>query len=836
MAKPKSFKKKMDYVAEGYGVKPVAEGHERTMDDYECSSLDRDSSDMESVTSDSSDNSPDVENEPPGDNSDHSDSDWSEIDEIANNSLEGKTTTSLPDASAEQNQIVQAVEHINIIVDSVAGSGKTTTILHIGNAYPDKNILCITYNARLKLDTRARILKHGLDKNRLFLCHTYHSLCCLLYTMARTDTGICKAIDTHMESKSPIKYDIIILDEVQDMTKTYYRFVCKILSENLVNCKICILGDAYQSIYDFNKADKRFILHADMIIPTKSSEDTKVDPSQWLRLPLHTTFRVPSTICNFINVCMLKSNRLVPYEQSTYKPRYVICNTFGERKKLSPGKFMWINHVVEEIKYYIKIGYKPSEIFVLAPSVRGTSSPVRKVANYVSGKERMDIYCPYSDDEKIDPDVIHKKLVFSTYHQVKGLENKVVICMGFDSGYFEFYKTDVDDTVCPNEMYVAVTRAKERLSLIHSYNSHFLPFLYQKGIYDTCSMVEHRILKPKTPFTKLTRYIGVSDLLRHLPHHVEKTAVEYLKINKVRPVKTMGHTITKIGNIEAGTQENIQEINGIVVPAIYEYMASKKCSILERILTDNLKKEKNGTYTLFAILNKNTRRQQIVYYKDHVRDKIIEIINKRKTKLTFSDLVYISALWSSIMSGFVYKMYQIKSFNWVATESHIKKLTKPEQKKYMDIKPYYVNMISLDISIKTALIEEPVKVEVDFTEDIKDDDKTPEPLSACISGWLDCVCNDNVYEFKFSSNLEMSHILQLAVYMYMIRKNPEHCPNIKRFLLYNIRTDEMLEITADDKSLQDMVVYILREKYIKKDNICDEEFIEEMISSIEPTS
>ena len=48
--------------------------------------------------------------------------------------------------------------------------------------------------------------------------------------------------------------------------------------------------------------------------------------------------------------------------------------------------------------------------------------------------------------------------MLSTFHQVKGLERKVVIIMSFDAS-----QNHQDDPV----LYVASTRAEERLSLIH---------------------------------------------------------------------------------------------------------------------------------------------------------------------------------------------------------------------------------------------------------------------------------------------------------------------------------------------------------------------------------
>ena len=68
----------------------------------------------------------------------------------------------------------------------------------------------------------------------------------------------------------------------------------------------------------------------------------------------------------------------------------------------------------------------------------------------------------------MDEKELENKLVFSTFHQAKGLERNVIFVYNFDSSYFEFYDKDSDENVCPNTMYVAVTRAKKKLILLHS--------------------------------------------------------------------------------------------------------------------------------------------------------------------------------------------------------------------------------------------------------------------------------------------------------------------------------------------------------------------------------
>ena len=54
--------------------------------------------------------------------------------------------------SEEQQQIAAYKRQgKNIIVDACAGSGKSTTIIHLAKDTPDETYLIITYNAMLRL-------------------------------------------------------------------------------------------------------------------------------------------------------------------------------------------------------------------------------------------------------------------------------------------------------------------------------------------------------------------------------------------------------------------------------------------------------------------------------------------------------------------------------------------------------------------------------------------------------------------------------------------------------------------------------------------------------------
>ena len=57
--------------------------------------------------------------------------------------------------SEEQQIIINNIKNgYNVVVEAVAGSGKSTTILSLAQQCQDKEILQLTYNSSLRLDVR----------------------------------------------------------------------------------------------------------------------------------------------------------------------------------------------------------------------------------------------------------------------------------------------------------------------------------------------------------------------------------------------------------------------------------------------------------------------------------------------------------------------------------------------------------------------------------------------------------------------------------------------------------------------------------------------------------
>jgi len=673
----------------------------------------------------------------------------------------------LPVISIEQNNIIKQLSlNNNVVVDSVAGSGKTTCNLHIAHHFNNMNILLLTYNSKLKLETREKAKKLGICNIEV---HSYHSFCVKYYDrQSFTDTTINKIIKNKKEPYKNFRFDLIVPDEAQDITSLYYELICKIYKDNKnINTKLCIFGDKKQSIFDFNKADKRFIEYA--------TELFNFNSNNWVRCNLPVSFRITQEMSFFINKCLLKEDRIISNKITNNKPRYIICDCFGDKLGSSSRTF-------EEVKYYFDLGYNPSDIFILAPSVKGQNTPVRQLENKIKREmPNVMVYVPNNDDEKLDEELLEGKIIFSTFHQTKGLERKVVIIFNFDNSYFEFYKKDANPCICSNELYVATTRGIDHLTLFHHYQNEYLHFINKTDIQLYCHFEDTQMFIKK-PNSKLHKNINTSitDIIKFLPQNIVDECFNQLEITQnSNYIINKINIPLKISNDE--TIESVSEITGIAIPSMLELKLKNRMCIFESLIEKDFEKNviNNGNNDCLTQLNNKEKKHNIN--------------NINIQKLTSEELLYLSNCWNTFKNGYLFKIYQITNYNWL------------EEK----ILEECINrLITLNISIN-SLFEYNLETENEV-----------ELLDRKLIGFIDCIDKENniVYEFKCVKNITKEHYLQLALYMYMYElEKIKHIRDITDN--FNKNKDRLV-----NKSIEKLLP--IREHIIKKININETNLID----------
>ncbi len=611
--------------------------------------------------------------------------------------------------SIEQEQIVKSVvSNNNVIIDSVAGSGKTTTCLHICTQLPTKRVLILTYNSRLKIESREKVRLLNLKNVEV---HSYHAFCVKYYSeKGYRDDGIQQSILDDLPTKKLFSYDIIILDEQQDMTQLFYRLAKKILTDNLVgDIQICSFGDIYQNIYQYAGSDARFLIYANKIF----AEFTKDKP--WETLKISTSYRITIQIANFININMLKTERLKAIKNGP-NVKYVIADSFKDE------------YIYGEIIKYLKIGYLPEDIFVLGASLKKGKrmSPICRLENKLV-TNGIPCHASLSDDSKVDDDIIRGKVCFASFHQVKGMERKICIVYGFDESYFNYFAKDLDRTKCPNVLYVALTRASDRLILIHDYHNNFMPFIDRQILNTTCDVIINKKYVGGAKPSSVPVTIAVRDLIKNISNDSMNYIFNFVKYKKIaEPNKNSIQLQSKI-KTKNNLYEDVSDINGLAIPAIYEYSNTNQISMLEQIIGH--------------VSNTKTIGISCANLPEYHKIEIYNIYQKYlNNELNTDDILYISTVYNSLLTGFIGKREQIVNFNWVEQEQIDTTL----------------KVLEKHVS-KSALYEHQI---VYITN------------GRIIIGIIDTLdyMNNTLFEYKCTSELSKESILQLVIYAYMYEK------------------------------------------------------------------
>lgn len=449
-------------------------------------------------------------------------------------------------------------------------------------------------------ETTERVQSLGLDNITVL---NYHTLGVRYYTPeCATDQGLKRVVEDDMsviDGMTLPDFSVLVMDEQQDMTPILKRFVDKVIRDKgFVSKKqqasnigqqpkrrakksggqlrVVVLGDRRQEVYGFNNADSRFLTMAG-----KPELFGYINEHAWTATPQSTSNRVTQQNVDFINNQMLKmplgaAMRAVRSRDKQGrpfpKPRYVVCDTKGE-------------DLLDEIVRLLQMrDLSPTDIIVLAPSVRG-SSPALYLANALALKG-IPVFRSDSDVSDIPPEVAHGKILICTYHQAKGIERKASIVMGFDQTYHSLYdKVASPPVATSNPQYVAATRALEHLVFVHDYKSAPLPFVDMDTLKDSCDLVLVRDLEIEEPKARPSPpTFPVTSLCRNLSETLIMECLQHLNIDLLSPPAYGVAPPPTLVADRFGMWEGVSNITGTAVPAIFQWRSRKGLSLLSDLL------------------------------------------------------------------------------------------------------------------------------------------------------------------------------------------------------------------------------------------------------------
>lgn len=724
----------------------------------------------------------------------------------------------------QQNAINFILAGDNVVLDAVAGSGKSTTVLSLACQVPDKvRILQLAYNAILRKEVKTKLRERDIKNVKV---HTFHSLAVKYYLLsAHTDTGIRKIIREDMPTKAPIpKFEIIVLDEAQDMSFLYFQFMAKFAIDMGTRFQLCILGDYMQGIYEFKGADIRSLTQAHIIWKCHPLLSSRV----FRQCTLQTSYRITNQHARFNNDVLLGMPRLKAIKDGP--PVEYIRNNRTNSEKV----------VIAKINQWIALGVSPGEIFVLAASVKGINGNVRKMENALV-ERGIPCYVPIFDNEGIEDKVIEGKVVFSTFHSVKGRERPYVIVMGFDQSYFAIYGHELSPDKCPNTIYVACTRSTNKLILMEKDDNFYdRPFDFlkkthremQKENYVDFSGVPREKFYEKPPFnpdepSEKERFFDVapSELAKYVPDYVlENIAplIETIFIQEVEPTETSTIEIPNMIQTSRGLYEDVCDLNGIAIPSIYYD------HLFRRYKEEGNKPVNIGASILRHIINdslSDTTENQCLYLK-RIVDKMPEECNEP------ADYLRLSNLYVACKERLLFKWNQIREedYGWLTDEII---------RRFMERLDAVIGVECDTIPplVEHSIIDREMEAETAIINTILQSNMLVLSKKVRFSARADLITWRTLWELKCTGSITTEHKLQTILYAWLwyivntpdIHKKRETppCANHREVRIFNIKTGEILRLNATFDELTMIVVELLRGKYESQKPKTNEEFLQD---------
>lgn len=682
--------------------------------------------------------------------------------------------------SQEQQQIIDYIkDDYNIRVEAVAGSGKSTTVLSLANQCPSKEILQLTYNSSLRLEIKEKVETLNINNIKI---HTFHSLAVKYYSrQAHTDTGIRHILLYKLKLLQPIpKIDILVIDENQDFTELYFQFVLKFLLDYAKPIQIICLGDPRQCIYEFKGADPRFLTMADEIW----SPFFYLKTDKFIKCNLRTSYRITNQMGFFVNKALIGDNLML-----TCRDGDPVTYIRNNRKNVE-------NILIFNIKNLITNGIKPDDIFILAASIKGINSYIRKLENRLV-EHNIPCHVPIFETEKLDERVIDGKIVFSTFHSVKGRQRPFVFILGFDNNYFIQYARTLPKNECPNTLYVGCTRAIKHLFLIEydeRPTDRPLEFL-KMGHRDlvNCSFVDFKGFPRKIFHNSDSSQDNIKSLIEkrfETPTKMVQFIPDFV-LNEISPIidKIFDFSQVYTTNIEIPSviqtnygYEDVSDLNGIAIPSFF-YEKISKNNILKSLIDQSILEMRPNEHFFL----KNT------------------IKNIPETFNSINDYLYLSNIYISIQERLYFKLKQINSneYNWI-DEELLNQCIERLEKMIVENNEYIPSFEKTLIHNSNESLHENIDriLKPHFTENIL----------FRFSAIIDVFSENSIWELKFTNQISIEHKIQLVIYAWIYQSM--NLPS-RDFKLFNIKTGELYVLNSNFDDLSTIVISILKGKYEK---------------------
>ena len=299
-----------------------------------------------------------------------------------------------------------------------AGTGKTFLAIETATRFQSKGLKVgfFCYNKALA-NWLSKVMSD--EETKPFYIGTVHSYAVHIIGSEETEISDWKQLvsDCIMQLDSSQKevFDVIVLDEAQDLTSpTYYLFFSKLLKGGLTNGRFYVFGDfVSQNIYESDIPD--------------------FEKLNLLSLATRDLVRYPLTL-NCRNTMSI--HKLVAYAYNISEKEWKSANIEGPNYEYIPKDSLKLITVINQL---LDNGVHPKCITILSPYIASNSTTYQTLVS------NSRIRKAFEGEDSI---------VYSTIKAYKGLENDYV------------FVCDVSENNFDETLYVALTRARYALYVV----------------------------------------------------------------------------------------------------------------------------------------------------------------------------------------------------------------------------------------------------------------------------------------------------------------------------------------------------------------------------------
>lgn len=179
-----------------------------------------------------------------------------------------------------------------------AGSGKTTAFLRCLKSLPlERRTLLLEYNRDLKADARQKVQE--LQIGHFCSADNWDGVLVTYFDPSAPqvdfEVAMCRVLRSDARPLQALDFEILAIDEAQDMTEVFFRFAHKLLrcaeEQRGQKPQLVLLGDARQTVYGWRGASCEYLVQPALWLPRNLEQ----------RVSLATVYRFGSVVAAFVN-------------------------------------------------------------------------------------------------------------------------------------------------------------------------------------------------------------------------------------------------------------------------------------------------------------------------------------------------------------------------------------------------------------------------------------------------------------------------------------------------------------------------------------------------------